>query len=93
MCIWSTIIYQYILYLEIPIIFIVVATVLGANPRHVYKLQLYIYILGVFTEKPYSSLQQFYPRMKQAGRDRKISDRHRKGCSCPMCESGLPQMM
>ena len=23
--------------------------------------------------------QQFYPRMRQAGRDRKISDSHRKG--------------
>ena len=30
--------------------------------------------------------QQFYPRMRQAGRDRKICDRHRKGYSCPMCE-------
>ena len=27
---------------------------------------------------------QFYP-MRQAGRDRKISDSHRKGYSCPMC--------
>ena len=30
--------------------------------------------------------QQFYPKMRQAGRDRKISDRHRKGYYCPMCE-------
>ena len=30
--------------------------------------------------------QQFYPRMRQAGRDRKISDSHRKGYSCPMCD-------
>ena len=33
--------------------------------------------------------QQFYCRMRQAGRDRKISDSHRKGYSCPMCENGL----
>ena len=36
--------------------------------------------------------QQFYPRMRQADRDRKISDSHRKGYSCPMCENGLSQM-
>ena len=29
--------------------------------------------------------QQFYPRMRQPGRDRKIPDNHRKGYSCPMC--------
>ena len=29
---------------------------------------------------------QFYPRMRQAGRNRKISDSHRKGYACPMCE-------
>ena len=28
--------------------------------------------------------QLFYPRMRQAGRDRKISDSHRKDSSCPM---------
>ena len=37
--------------------------------------------------------QQFYPRMRQAGRDRKMSDSHRKDYSCPMCENGLSQMM
>ena len=37
--------------------------------------------------------QQFYPRMRQAGQDRKISDSHRKGYSCSMCENGLSQMM
>ena len=37
--------------------------------------------------------RQFYPRMRQAGRDKKISDRHRKGYSCPMYENGLSQMM
>ena len=37
--------------------------------------------------------QKFYPRMRQAGRDRKISDSHRKGYSCPMCGNGLSQMM
>ena len=36
---------------------------------------------------------EFYPRMKQAGRDRKISDSHRKRYSWPMCENGLSQMM
>ena len=30
--------------------------------------------------------QQFYRKMRQASRDRKISDSHRKGQSCPMCE-------
>ena len=30
--------------------------------------------------------QQFYPRMRQVGRDRKISDSHRNGYSWPMCE-------
>ena len=37
--------------------------------------------------------QQVYPRMRQAGQDRKISDSHRKGYSCPMYENGLSQMM
>ena len=37
--------------------------------------------------------KQFYPRMRQEGRDRKISDGHRKGYSCPMCGKGLSQMM
>ena len=37
--------------------------------------------------------QQFYPRMRQAGRDRKISDSRRKGYPGPMCENGLSQMM
>ena len=36
---------------------------------------------------------EFYLRMRQAGRDRKISASHRKGYSCPMCENGLSQMM
>ena len=30
--------------------------------------------------------QQFYPRMGQAGRDRKISDSRRKEYYCPICE-------
>ena len=30
--------------------------------------------------------QQFYPRMRQAGQERKISDSHRKGYSFPMCK-------
>ena len=30
--------------------------------------------------------QQFYPRMRQAGRERKISDSHRKGYSFPLFE-------
>ena len=30
--------------------------------------------------------QQFYPRMRQAGRERKISDSHRKEYSFPMHE-------
>ena len=33
--------------------------------------------------------QQFYPRMRQEGRDRKVSDSHRKGYYCPICENGL----
>ena len=33
--------------------------------------------------------QQFYPRLRQADRDRKISDSHRKEYSCPVCENGL----
>ena len=37
--------------------------------------------------------QHFYPRMRKAGRDRKISDSYRKGYSSPMCENGLSQMM
>ena len=37
--------------------------------------------------------QQFYPRMRQAGQDRKISDSHKKWFSCPMCDNGLSQMM
>ena len=37
--------------------------------------------------------KQFYPSMRQAGRERKISDSHRKRYSCPMCENGLSQMM
>ena len=37
--------------------------------------------------------QQVCPRMRQAGRDGKISDSHRKGYSCPMCENVLSQMM
>ena len=37
--------------------------------------------------------QQFYPRMRQLGLDRKISDSHRKGYSCPMCENGRSRMM
>ena len=35
---------------------------------------------------------QFYPRMRQAGRDRKTSDSHRKGYSCPMYANGLSQI-
>ena len=31
--------------------------------------------------------QQFYPRMRQSGRERKISDSHKKGYSFPMHES------
>ena len=27
--------------------------------------------------------------MRQVGRDRKISDSHRKGYSCPMCENTM----
>ena len=37
--------------------------------------------------------QQFYLRMRQAGRDKKFSDSHRKGYSCPMCGNGLSQIM
>ena len=37
--------------------------------------------------------QQFYPRMRQAGQDRKISDSHRKGYSCPMCENDLDHII
>ena len=33
--------------------------------------------------------QQFYPRMRQTGRERKISDSHRKGYSFPMCANDL----
>ena len=38
--------------------------------------------------------QQFYPRMRQAGRERKISDSHRKGYSFPMHEKyqGVQQL-
>ena len=38
--------------------------------------------------------QQFYVRMRQAGRERKISDRHRKGYSFPMYEKyqGVQQL-
>ena len=42
---------------------------------------LYIYI--AMTD---SLGQQFYPRMRHAGREKKISDSHRKGYSFPMCE-------
>ena len=34
-----------------------------------------------------------YHRMRQVGRDRKISDNHKKEYSCPMCENGVSQMM
>ena len=49
------------------------------------------YVVEVVTEHLYIAMmdslrQQFYPRMRQTGRDRKISDIHRKGVSCPMCE-------
>ena len=50
-----------------------------------------IIIMTLFKAMMDSLRQQFYPRMKQAGRD--ISDSHRKGYSCPMCENGLSQMM
>ena len=40
---------------------------------------LYLAMIG-------SLRQQFYPRMRQAGRDRNISDSHRKAYSCPMCD-------
>ena len=33
--------------------------------------------------------QLFYPRMRQAGRETKFSDNHKKEYSCPMCDSGL----
>ena len=37
--------------------------------------------------------QQFYARMRLAGRDRNVSDSHRKGYFCPMCGNGLSQMV
>ena len=56
------------------------------------------YVVEVVPEHMYIAMmdslrQQFYPRMRQAGRDRKMSDSHRKGYFCPMCENGLSQMM
>ena len=36
--------------------------------------------------------QQFYPTTRQAGRDRKLSDGHRQGYSCPMCEKKIYQL-
>ena len=37
--------------------------------------------------------QQLYPRTRQAGQDRKISDSHRKGFSCSMCEKTISLYM
>ena len=56
------------------------------------------YVVEVVPEYLYIAMMdslrlQFYPRMRQAGRDRKLSDSHRKGYSCPMCENGLSQIM
>ena len=56
------------------------------------------YVVEVVPEHLYIAMmdslrQQFYPKMRQAGRDRKVSDSHRKGHSCPMCENDLSQMM
>ena len=50
-----------------------------------------IYVVKVVPEHLYIAMMdslrlQFYPRMRLAGRDRKISDSQRKGYSCPMCE-------
>ena len=52
------------------------------------------YVLKVAPEHLYKAMidsvrQQFYPRMRQAVRDRKISDCYRKGYSCTMCEKTL----
>ena len=46
------------------------------------------YVVDVVSEHLYIEMmaslrQQLYPKMRQAGRDRKISDSHRKGCFCP----------
>ena len=51
------------------------------------------YVVEVVPEHLYIAMmdslrQQFFPRMRQAGRDRKISDRHKKGYFCPTCENG-----
>ena len=45
---------------------------------------MYVYIAIIDSLR-----QQFYPRKRQAGRDRKISDNQRKGFSFPMCEKNL----
>ena len=46
-------------------------------------------VVKVVPELPYTAMtdslrQQFYPKLRQAGQDRKISNSHRK--SCPICE-------
>ena len=56
------------------------------------------YVVEVVPEPLYIAMmdslrQQFYPRMRRTGRDRKISDIHRKGYFCSMCENGLTEMM
>ena len=54
--------------------------IMNADVIRVVREVLYIAMID-------SLRQQFYPRMRQAGRGSKISDSHRKGYSCPMCEN------
>ena len=54
-----------------------------AAPEHVVKVVPEVLYIATID----SLIQQFYPRMWQVGRDRKISDSHRKRYSCPLCDS------
>ena len=64
-----------------------------------YKMLINADVVKVVSEVLYIAMidslrQQFYPRMRQAGRERKISDSHRKGYSFPICEKyqGVQQL-
>ena len=57
-----------------------------------------IHVVEVVPEYLYRAImdslrQQFYPRMRQAGRDRKISDSHGMNNFVPCVKNGLSQMM
>ena len=64
-----------------------------------YKMLINADVVKIVSEVLYIAMidsfkQQFYPRMRQAGQERKISDSHRKGYSFSMCEKyqGVQQL-